>query len=248
MSNAVKTKAIVLNSLPYADSDLIVTFFSEEQGIIKGMAKGARKSRKRFAGCFEPFNLVLLGVSVKEAGGLARVDSADILDLHYGIREDLARIKAGALMLDMVSLLEGPGSGSADGFVLLKAALEALDGSPDPAGLGAVFIIKYLEVSGFKLPHGSCSGCGCSIHDKEAFYPGGYGLLCSGCAARAGGMMLSRGSLAFIRRAESIERPKMGRLRLATSARCELYGFLREFITAVSGKRLKSLDIKAEFC
>lgn len=248
MSTAIKTKAIVLNTLPYADSDLIVTFFSEEQGIIKGMAKGARRSRKRFAGCFEPFNLIMLGAAVKESGGLARVDSADILDLHYGIREDLARIHAGALMLEIASLLEGSEAGSADGFLLLKAALETLDGSPDPVDLGAVFIIKYLEVSGFKLPHGFCTRCGCSIHDKEAFYPGGYGLLCAGCAARSGGMPLGKGSLAFIRRAESIDTSKMGRLRLAPSARRELFSFLREFVAAVAGKRLKSLDIKAEFC
>jgi DNA repair protein RecO (recombination protein O) len=244
----LKTKAIVLNSLSYSDSDLIVTFLSPEQGIIKGMAKGARKSRKRFAGCFEPFNLLSLEIFIKESGGLARVDSADILDARYGIREDLARINAGALMLELVSALEAPGAGASEVFGLLDTALKTLEGSPDPAGLAAVYAIKYLKLSGYKMPLESCSKCGCSILDKEAVYPGGHDLLCLHCAGRMGGVSISRGGLAFMRRADSIEPAKIGRLRLAPSARRECFLLLRRFIEAVAGKRLKSLDIQAEFC
>ena len=43
-----KTAGFVLRSLQYGESDLIVTFYTREFGKIKGIAKGAKRSRKRF--------------------------------------------------------------------------------------------------------------------------------------------------------------------------------------------------------
>src|SRR5512146_1463988 len=113
MSLEITTKAIVAGALLYGDSDLVVSFLTEEHGLLKGFAKGARKSRKRFAGCFEPFTLLKLQCKVKEQGMLARIETADILDAHLGLRDDLGRIGAGAQVLELAAILEAPGAGSA---------------------------------------------------------------------------------------------------------------------------------------
>ena len=75
MSLEITTKAIVAGALPYGDSDLVVSFLTEEHGLLKGFAKGARKSQKRFAGCFEPFTLLRIQCKVKEQGMLARIET-----------------------------------------------------------------------------------------------------------------------------------------------------------------------------
>ena len=63
-----KTRAVVLNSFDYGESDRIVAFYTEDFGKIKGMAKGARRSRKRFGvaevcgcGCQRPSRRALIG-------------------------------------------------------------------------------------------------------------------------------------------------------------------------------------------
>ena len=50
-----QTEAIVLRLLDYGESDRIVTFCTNGYGKVRGIAKGARRSRKRFANALEPF-------------------------------------------------------------------------------------------------------------------------------------------------------------------------------------------------
>lgn len=49
-----RTEAIVLRLLDYGESDRIVTFYTAGFGKLRGIARGARRSRKRFANALEP--------------------------------------------------------------------------------------------------------------------------------------------------------------------------------------------------
>src|SRR5919108_354299 len=51
----LSTPAFVLRTRPYGESDRIVTFITEHHGKVAGIAKGAKNSRRRFAGTLEPF-------------------------------------------------------------------------------------------------------------------------------------------------------------------------------------------------
>ncbi|MBW2672896.1 MAG: DNA repair protein RecO, partial [Deltaproteobacteria bacterium] len=55
-----KTPAFVLHFLNYGEADRIVTLFTREFGKLKGIAKGARRSKKRFANAIEPFSHSML--------------------------------------------------------------------------------------------------------------------------------------------------------------------------------------------
>ena len=52
-----KTKAIVLGGFDIKEADRIVTFYSEQRGKIKAIAKGVRKTRSKFGSSLEPFTL-----------------------------------------------------------------------------------------------------------------------------------------------------------------------------------------------
>src|SRR5437016_5754381 len=52
------TSALVLRTRPYGESDRIVTLITEQHGKVTGIAKGAKNSRRRFAGTLEPFVLI----------------------------------------------------------------------------------------------------------------------------------------------------------------------------------------------
>jgi len=86
-----KTAGFVLRSLQYGESDLIVTFYTREFGKIKGIAKGAKRSRKRFANVFEPFSLTQIIFSRRNRDSLAFIDACDILDHFAAIRMDLEK-------------------------------------------------------------------------------------------------------------------------------------------------------------
>ena len=50
--------ALVLRLVDYRESDRIVTLFTQELGVLGAIARGARSSRRRFAGALEPYAIV----------------------------------------------------------------------------------------------------------------------------------------------------------------------------------------------
>ena len=54
------TEAVVLSSMDFGESDKIITFYTISFGKLKGIAKGAKRSKKRFGINLEPFSLVRL--------------------------------------------------------------------------------------------------------------------------------------------------------------------------------------------
>ena len=67
-----QTEAIVLRLLDYGESDRIVTFSTADFGKIRGIAKGARRSRKRFTNALEPFCHSRMIFSRKNPDSLAK--------------------------------------------------------------------------------------------------------------------------------------------------------------------------------
>lgn len=61
------------------EADLIVSFFTRDQGRLKGVAKSAAKSRKRFGGALEPMTYVLAAYTEKPRQELVRLDACEIL-------------------------------------------------------------------------------------------------------------------------------------------------------------------------
>jgi DNA repair protein RecO (recombination protein O) len=72
-------EALILRTWPVHEADQIVSFFTREQGKLKGIAKSAAKSRKRFGGALEPMTYVLASYAEKPRQELVRLDSCEIV-------------------------------------------------------------------------------------------------------------------------------------------------------------------------
>src|SRR5512142_3487738 len=75
-----QSEAIVLRTYPVHEADLLVTVFTRAEGKVKGVAKSAKKSRKRFGGALEPLTRVRVYYDDREGRELARIDSCDVLE------------------------------------------------------------------------------------------------------------------------------------------------------------------------
>src|SRR5438093_5066069 len=75
----VSTEAFVLRSYKLAENDKIVVLFTKQFGKIRGVAKGARKTRNRFGAALELFAHLRLVFHWKENRELLVIDKAEIL-------------------------------------------------------------------------------------------------------------------------------------------------------------------------
>ena len=72
-----ESEAIVLRTYPLREADLLVTLFTRLEGKLRGVARAAKKSKKRFGGALEPLTYVRVYYDDRERSELARLDSAD---------------------------------------------------------------------------------------------------------------------------------------------------------------------------
>ena len=89
-----QSEAIVLRTYPLRESDLLVTLFTRAEGKVKGVARAAKKSKRRFGGALEPLTLVRAYYDDREGQELARLDSCDILESPLSAEIDYPRVVA----------------------------------------------------------------------------------------------------------------------------------------------------------
>src|ERR1019366_5513992 len=73
------SEAVVLRTWPVHEADLIVSFFTRDYGKIRGVAKSALKSRKRFGGALEPMTVARAWFAERPRQELARLDQLEIV-------------------------------------------------------------------------------------------------------------------------------------------------------------------------
>src|SRR6478736_8724892 len=75
-----ESEAIVLRTYSLREADLLVTLFTRLEGKVHGVARSAKKSRRRFGGALEPLTYVRAFYEDRERQELARLDSCDVLE------------------------------------------------------------------------------------------------------------------------------------------------------------------------
>ena len=177
MPGIYKDEGIVLKTIKLGEADRIVTLFTRDNGKVRAVAKGIRKTKSRFGGRLEPFTKVAL--VVYRGRNLDTVTSADILSSFRAIREDYGRLTAAATLAEIVEKITPEDERSFDVYALLNGGLEALH-AYGPSTVVPAFLVKLLSLSGYHPQLGSCAGCG-AAGPLSGFSPAAGGAVCEGC-------------------------------------------------------------------
>jgi DNA repair protein RecO (recombination protein O) len=233
MGTLVTLDAVTLRSQDYSETSRIVSFFSREKGLVKGIAKGARGRKGRFASTLEPLQRVRVTLSIKETRDLQTVTQADLLHPFAGVRQDLFRstyAQAVAELLGRLSWREDPGEEIYD---LLLGVLGAYDGGiGDPQLLFLFFQIRLAGDLGYAPHFERCAGCGGTLKDGGRFsFPQGAAW-CGSCTPDAGyGTGVAGETLELGHRlADSSGLAASASLQPSRRARSELSGLLRRHL------------------
>ena len=117
-------EAIVLRTWPFQEADLLVSLFTREQGRVKGVARHALRSRRRFGGALEPMTHVRASYAEKPSQELVRLDGFEIVSSPMSRPVDYARLAA----LEMVAeVLEEALPEGAPEDAVFRLALAVLD-------------------------------------------------------------------------------------------------------------------------
>lgn len=141
--------AIVLTNLSYGESDLIVTLFTLEHGKLRGFARGARASRRRFGGSLEPANRLELLLTPKDEG-LSRIERIEANLTTPGLRERLESLALALYACELTDALAPEGHPLPRLFRLLTALLEHSAQTPGSMEDRCFFEINLLNILGYR--------------------------------------------------------------------------------------------------
>ena len=144
------TKALVLRSVDYKESDKILTLLTQDQGKLTASARGCRKKGSAIAaGCQL---LVWSEMVLYDYQGRWSVKEAATERLFQGVRDDILRLALGCYFAEVVELLAVEGEESPQLLSLVLNSLHALDRMPDkPLSLvKAAFEWKAMALAGYE--------------------------------------------------------------------------------------------------
>src|SRR3954463_13987355 len=184
----VETEAIVLHTHKLADADKIVVSLTEKSGLVRGVARGARRLKSRFGASLEPFTLINLTFFEKETRELVTIKSAEIIKSYFGAAGDSDTVAALEQIVELVREFAPPHQADERLFRMLRACIEALASGIDPAPIFTYCDLWVLRLTGFLPDMRFCGGCGRRLLDADAgeIYVTQEGVLwCAAC--RSGG-------------------------------------------------------------
>jgi DNA repair protein RecO (recombination protein O) len=164
-----QSEAIVLRTYPLREADLLVTLFTRAEGKIKGVARAAKKSRRRFGGALEPLTLVRAHYDDREGKELARLDSCDILESPLSGELDYARIVALEHVAETLDELLPDREANDAIFRLAVSVLHQLRAGEIWMPL-TYFQLWLVRLVGFLPELGTCMSCGRTLNGSRAFY------------------------------------------------------------------------------
>jgi DNA repair protein RecO (recombination protein O) len=179
-----RCRAFLLRAVDYGESDRVLTLLCEDRGKLAAIARGARKSHKRFGGALEPF--ALLDVSLaRSRGSLPRLAEASLVRAHAGLSRSLSRIGAAGLVLELVREIVPEHHPEPAQFALVEQLLPLLSDASDreAVALSIAGALRALILAGFGISLDSCNACGTSVPPgKRVFFdPRRGGVVCSPC-------------------------------------------------------------------
>jgi DNA repair protein RecO (recombination protein O) len=177
--SALTSDAIILRTWPVQEADLIVSFFTRDYGRLKGIAKSALKSRKRFGGALEPMTVTRAWFAERPRQELVRLDQLEIISSPLSAPVDHARMAVLSFFAELLDEALPEHDPQETVFRLLLAVLEQTTVEQPWMPL-TYFSLWMTRLMGLLPDMGHCTACGETLVPGETSFSAlGDGLFCA---------------------------------------------------------------------
>jgi DNA repair protein RecO (recombination protein O) len=173
-----ESEAIVLRTYPLREADLLVTLFTRLEGKVRGVARSAKKSKRRFGGALEPLTYVRAYYEDKERQELARLDSCEVLESPLATEVGYPRAVALGHVAELLDELLPDREANDAVFRLALAVIAGLRG-PDIWMPVTYFELWMTRLMGYLPEFSACVVCGRVLNGSRAYFHAlADGLMC----------------------------------------------------------------------
>lgn len=189
----VESEGIVLKSYNLSEADKIVVFLTRQQGIIKGVAKGAKRLKSKFGASLEPFTNVQIQYFQKEEKELVAIRQIDLLKSYFDKTGEPLFLQKFSYLAELLLEFLPLNDPNEKVFRMVKVCLDSA--STELAELESIilyFEIWLLKLNGYLPDWTFCFDCRRQLDEREtANLRADFHLICANCRRTSGGSVLS---------------------------------------------------------
>jgi DNA repair protein RecO (recombination protein O) len=180
------TRALLLKRVEYGEADLVLTLFTETLGRVSALARGARRSQKRFGGALEPIHTLELELDERPKSELYGLRAAKLATARMTLTRDLDRLNVAGRALSWIrraAPVRTPEPALWSGIHALLDRLDDRDETRPPSLLLAGAGLELTQALGFGLDFERCVRCGkaCPEGQPALLDAARGGLVCRAC-------------------------------------------------------------------
>ncbi|MCX7830478.1 MAG: DNA repair protein RecO [Acidobacteria bacterium] len=175
-----RSESFVLRKYDLTESSFIVHFFSREKGLLKLVAKGAKRAKSPFSGSLEIFNRVEIEYSKKEHSELGTLRKIDLVESAFSLFSDYKISKTLFAVSETLSKGMKEEQKEEEVYRLASAVIESLKLKSPPEWVLNYFFAWFLKLNGVFPAPNFCGGCGAK-ENFVAFNSEKGGFLCAKC-------------------------------------------------------------------
>jgi len=176
--------AVVLRTWPVHEADLIVSLFTRDYGKLRGVAKSALKSRRRFGGALEPMTLARAWFVERPRQELARLDQLEIARSPLSAPVDQARLAVLSFFAEVLEESLPEHDPQETVFRLVASVLEhtaAVRSETEQPWMPLTYFALWMtRLMGLLPDIAHCTVCGEALQPGEVFFNNhADGLFCA---------------------------------------------------------------------
>ena len=238
----LETEALVIKSYNLSEADKIVVFLTKNDGLVKGVAKGAKRLKSRFGSSLEPFTFINLAYFQKDDRELVSIRDIEIVKSSFASASNPDLLSKFAYISELITEFAPPHDPNEVLYRMVKICIETATEQDTIliANVVLYFEIWLLRLGGYLPDWNTCANCKRRLFDNE----GGnlqynFQILCQNCDTGKIKDILSGYERNILNISQKTTPEKFLRMTLEdTTAVQSVSKKLKSLITSILGKKL----------
>lgn len=164
-----ETEGIILKSYSLAEADKIVVLLTQNEGLVRGVAKGAKRLKSRFGGGLEPFSIVNLTYFQKEERELVSISQIELVQSYFESASDPLFLQKFSYLVDLLTEFAPPHDPNEKLYRMAKVCLETAAEIPESLeSVALYFELWVLRLGGYLPDWNRCDECRRILNSGES--------------------------------------------------------------------------------
>lgn len=164
----VETEGLILKSYSLAEADKIVVLLTNNEGLVRGVAKGAKRLKSKFGGGLEPFSIVNIAYFQKAERELVSIRELELVRSFFENASEPQFLQKFSYLVDLIVEFAPPHDPNERLYRMTKVCLEtAAQNSESLESIAVYFELWILRLGGYLPNWNHCDKCKRDLGENE---------------------------------------------------------------------------------